>query len=135
MRRRRSTTAGLPAAALALALVTGCGVPALDAVPGASGSAPVSGQRGGNLPRGTVGPSQFPGSPERLPACRIDDVATTRGSLGDWATTIVDTSWALPEGYVPPGLVPVTRAGIAGAGRIRKLVIADLAALGDAAAV
>jgi D-alanyl-D-alanine carboxypeptidase len=89
---------------------------------------------GGGLPRRTLGPSQFPGSPDRLPACRIDDVATARASVDDWATSIVDTAWALPEDYVPPDLVPVTRAGIAGGGRIRAIAIADLSALADATA-
>jgi D-alanyl-D-alanine carboxypeptidase len=71
--------------------------------------------------------------PVRLPDCRYDDVPVPRASYDDWASTPVDPIWGLPESYVPPDLVPVSRAGIVGGGTIRELVVDDLAALADAA--
>jgi zinc D-Ala-D-Ala carboxypeptidase len=58
--------------------------------------------------------------------------ATDRGST-DWARTLVDPLMTLGRSYVPPDLVPVGRAGIAGGGSIRKLVVDDLRALDRAA--
>jgi D-alanyl-D-alanine carboxypeptidase len=93
------------------------------------------GTPGGAGSGGTAGATSVaPGMPVRLPACRIDDLPATRTGYDDWATTLVDTIRALPEDYEPPDLVPVTRAGLAGSGRIRDVIVADLAELGDAAA-
>jgi D-alanyl-D-alanine carboxypeptidase len=60
-------------------------------------------------------------------------VVSGTASLADWATTVVDTAYVLPVNYEPPDLVPVTRAGIAGWGLVRSLVVDDLAALADGA--
>ncbi len=51
----------------------------------------------------------------------------------DWARTILDTTLMLRADVVPPDLVPVTDAGIAGRGKVRDLVIEDLRALAAAA--
>jgi zinc D-Ala-D-Ala carboxypeptidase len=67
------------------------------------------------------------------PACTYDDLATPRDGYGDWATTLVDTTYTLPDDYQPPDLVPVTRANIGGWGLVRALVIDDLRALATAA--
>jgi D-alanyl-D-alanine carboxypeptidase len=69
-----------------------------------------------------------------LPPCTYDDLPATDADLEDWATTLVDTAFALPKGYRPTDLVPVGEAGIGGAGSVRALVIADLRALARAAA-
>ncbi len=69
-----------------------------------------------------------------LPACRYDDILTTPRGYGDWSTTLVDTILRVPKTYVPPDLVPVSRAGIAGNGQVRALLIDDLRAMGEAAA-
>jgi LAS superfamily LD-carboxypeptidase LdcB len=71
-----------------------------------------------------------------LPACRYDDVLTTPRGYGDWPVTLVDTILRVPSSYVPPDLVPVTDAGIAGTGRtIRAVAIDDLRAMAAAARV
>jgi LAS superfamily LD-carboxypeptidase LdcB len=61
-----------------------------------------------------------------LPACRYDDILTSPRQYTDWSTTLVDTILRVPKTYVPPDLVPVSQAGIAGKGQIRALVIDDL---------
>ena len=79
-------------------------------------------------------PSSSPtASPPPLPACRYADEPVARAAYDDWPRTIVDTSSRLPEGYVPPDLVPVSRARLSGGGSIRRIAIADLKALVKAA--
>ncbi len=67
------------------------------------------------------------------PACRVSDSTTELTSYGAWSSTLVDWQLRVPSGYAPPDLVPVSRAGISGAGLIRSLVIPDLAAMTRAA--
>ena len=69
-----------------------------------------------------------------LPACRYDDIMTQPRGYDDWSTTLVDTILRVPKSYVPPDLVPVGLAGIAGHGKVRELVIDDLRAMAEAAA-
>ena len=69
-----------------------------------------------------------------LPACRYDDVLTTPRQYSDWAITLVDTILRVTKSYVPPDLVDVSQAGIAGKAQIRALVIEDLRAMSEAAA-
>jgi D-alanyl-D-alanine carboxypeptidase len=69
-----------------------------------------------------------------LPACRYDDVMTTPRGFDDWSITLVDTILRLPRTYVPPDLVSVSQAGIAGHGKVRAIVIDDLTAMAEAAA-
>jgi D-alanyl-D-alanine carboxypeptidase len=61
----------------------------------------------------------------------VQPVATDPAA--DWATTIVDTSFQLPESFVPPDLVEITEAGFETRYKVRKEVIADLRAMGVAA--
>jgi D-alanyl-D-alanine carboxypeptidase len=139
----RSAAVALGAAVLAVGLVSAC------LAGGAGGWASSSDQRprvaaaqtgvpliagGGARPGNTLEPSQFPGSPQRLPACRIDDVAATRVEPSAWASTIVDTIRALPADYRPPDLVLVSEAGLAGSGRVRAIIVDDLRAMAAAAA-
>src|SRR5690242_6209148 len=67
--------------------------------------------------------TSFSPSPARgmgaLPGCRYDDIMTTPRGYDDWATTLVDTILRIPKSYVPPDLVSVSQAGIAGHGKIR----------------
>ena len=88
---------------------------------------------GGLLPGGPWHAAAFAAAPPVVPACRVADVVTGDAAYEDWAATIVDTARRLPEGYAPPDLVPVAQAGLAGRGRVRSLLIPDLAALVDAA--
>lgn len=69
-----------------------------------------------------------------LPACRYDDILTTPRGYDDWSITLVDTILRVPKAYVPPDLVPVSQAGIAGKGQVRALLIDDLRAMSEAAA-
>jgi len=68
-----------------------------------------------------------------LPACRYDDILTQPRGYDDWSTTLVDTILRVPKSYVPPDLVPVSQAGIAGRGKVRAIMIDDLRAMTDAA--
>lgn len=76
-------------------------------------------------PAGALGP---------LPECRLDDVLTVPRGYDDWSVTLVDWLLRVEEDYVPPDLVPVNEAGIAGPGLIRAVAIDDLRALAEAAA-
>ena len=69
-----------------------------------------------------------------LPACRIADIATVPSDYDSWSTTLVDWLLTVGKDYVPPDLVSVQEAGIAGSGLIRKVAIDDLAAMAKAAA-
>jgi zinc D-Ala-D-Ala carboxypeptidase len=67
------------------------------------------------------------------PACTYKDLLTPARSLSDWDHTLLDTIYRVPATYAPKDLVPVSRAGVAGSGSVRKLVVVDLAALSKAA--
>jgi zinc D-Ala-D-Ala carboxypeptidase len=84
---------------------------------------------------GALGAQALPpvANPRPLPACTYADVPATHATYDDWSRTLVDTTYRLPRSYVPPDLVPVTWAGIAGSGQIRAIVIDDLRALARAA--
>ncbi|HLE59112.1 MAG TPA: M15 family metallopeptidase [Candidatus Limnocylindria bacterium] len=69
-----------------------------------------------------------------LPACRLADIPTVPRDYDSWSTTLVDWLLTVGEDYVPPDLVPVTEAGIAGGGYIREVAIDDLGAMASAAA-
>lgn len=69
-----------------------------------------------------------------LPECRIADILTVPRGYDDWSITLVDWLLRVDEDYVPPDLVPVSEAGIAGPGVIRAVAIDDLRALAEAAA-
>ena len=71
--------------------------------------------------------------PAAAPGLPVRRRAAAHAAYDDWPRTIVDTSSRLPEGYVPPDLVPVSRAGLSGGGSIRRIAIADLKALAKAA--
>ena len=67
------------------------------------------------------------------PECRYDDVLTRHNDLSDWPISLLDPIYMVSRGYVPPNLVSVSRANIQGSGRVRRSVIADLAAMATAA--
>ena len=69
-----------------------------------------------------------------LPECRIADILTVPRDYDDWSMTLVDWLLRVEEDYVPPDLVPVSEAGIAGPGVIRAVAIDDLRAMAEAAA-
>ena len=67
------------------------------------------------------------------PDCRYDDVLTQHRDLGDWKISLLDPIYMLPRGYVPGNLVSVANANIQGSGKVRQVVIDDLAAMAAAA--
>ena len=69
-----------------------------------------------------------------LPACRYDDILTTPRAYADWSITLVDTILRVTKTYVPPDLVSVSNAGMAGSATIRGFVIDDLRTMREAAA-
>lgn len=70
-----------------------------------------------------------------LPDCRYDDILTTPRGYGDWSITLVDTILRMPRTYVPPDLVSTSAAGIDGGGKVRAVMIDDLRAMTEAAAL
>jgi D-alanyl-D-alanine carboxypeptidase len=69
----------------------------------------------------------------RLPRCQIKDEPTRFDNVKYWKKTLLDTNLKVGPGYKPWDLVSVSRAGIAGSGRVRKVMIEDLTALAQAA--
>jgi D-alanyl-D-alanine carboxypeptidase len=67
--------------------------------------------------------------PGPVPDCAYDDVKTPYRAYSDWRSTLLDTTFRVGKGYVPPRLVSVAESGIAGTGRVRPLVVEDLFAL------
>jgi len=72
------------------------------------------------------GPAVLAADPGPLPTCTYDDVLTPLRAYADWQSTLLDTAFMVGPKYVPPHLVAVSEAGIAGKGRVRALVIKDL---------
>jgi D-alanyl-D-alanine carboxypeptidase len=105
----RSTRSFLAALVLALGFVSGV-VPL-------SGAAPVY------------------AAPLPPPTCRFDDVLTRHRDYADWNHSLLDTTYMIPKGYVPPNLVSTSNAGIRGGGKVRGFVIADLADMARAARI
>jgi D-alanyl-D-alanine carboxypeptidase len=68
-----------------------------------------------------------------MPACRYDDVMTSRHTLAAHATTLLDTIYRLPSTYAPTDLVDTSAAGVNGGHRIRRVALDDFAALVGAA--
>jgi D-alanyl-D-alanine carboxypeptidase len=73
-------------------------------------------------------------SPRPLPDCGYEDVPAWLGGPDDWALTLVDTVYALPDSYEPPDLVNASQAGFATGFDVRALLIPDLTAMAAAAA-
>jgi D-alanyl-D-alanine carboxypeptidase len=69
----------------------------------------------------------------RLPSCDLGDVHTVPRGYGDWSVTLVDRLLRVEKGYVPPDLVHVSKANIAGGGYLRAVTIDDTRAMAKAA--
>ncbi len=69
-----------------------------------------------------------------LPSCDVGDIYTVPRDYDSWSVTLVDRLLRVEDDYLPPDLVPVTDAGIAGGGLIREVAIEDLRAMTEAAA-
>src|SRR5437867_1488163 len=107
---------------------------ATDALFGTTGSIGT-----GGTPSGTPGGSGPPApssSPSAAvpPACSFGKRAARAAGYSDWRRTLLDTRFSLPPTFAPPGLQPVSAAGFTSALLVRRVVIADLGALRQAAA-
>ena len=69
----------------------------------------------------------------RLPACWFKGQVTRFDKVREWRRTLLDTNVRIDADYEPFDLVSVSRARIAGSGKVRKLMIDDLAAMARAA--
>ncbi len=94
---------------------------------------PGEGRTGTLARREIAGSVRSGGAGMAPPACAYRDIATSRRQYSDWETTLLDTAYALPEGYSPPDLVSAEAAGFIGPFLVRAFVIQDLAALRAAA--
>ena len=85
-------------------------------------------------PTPTPAPAPTP-SPARppLPVCFYGDLPTEHDAYADWSFTLLDTIHRLPSTYYPADLVDTSAAGLNGGYRVRALVLADLAAMAQAA--
>ena len=66
------------------------------------------------------------------PPCEYGNEQTTWGREEDWYRTIVDTTYALPEQYQPPDLVPASEANYSAEFQIRAIIAEDLNAMRNA---
>lgn len=80
----------------------------------------------------TVPTTIQPGQPN-VPACTIDDQPVVGDPAAEWATVVVDATYALPADFEPPDLVDVSAAGFNTDDQIREIVVPDLNALRQAA--
>lgn len=69
-----------------------------------------------------------------LPPCELRDILTVPRDYDSWSVALVDWLLRVEEDYVPPDLVHVSEAGIAGGGFVRQVAIDDLRAMAEAAA-
>jgi zinc D-Ala-D-Ala carboxypeptidase len=138
------------AAGLALIILAGCGAsaaPVPSSMPPVTPSpvtAPAADPSPRALPRGPerlvgVAPSARPAQPmiaaryeQALVADHCVDRDLPAPPASDVVLTILDRSYGLPAGYVPPDLVPASTAGLTGASGtklVRAVLVDDLAAM------
>ena len=80
---------------------------------------------------GVSGTRAGPSPPASLPSCRVADVPAVAVGYHQWADVLLDTTYSLGRGYVPPDL---RVADIGGEPvRLRAFVLPDLVAMLDAA--
>jgi D-alanyl-D-alanine carboxypeptidase len=68
-----------------------------------------------------------------LPPCRMADDPSPRASLDDWRLTLLDTTLAVPQDYVPPDLTSMYSLGFSSFYQVRRLMGPDLLAMTEAA--
>ena len=67
------------------------------------------------------------------PTCTIGDSPTQYRATSDWYRSLLDTRLRLSRAYVPGDLLSVSRAGVSGYGRIRRVALGDFSAMARAA--
>ena len=80
-----------------------------------------------------VGAATATSAKVRLPVCGVNDELTRYNKVKQWKKTLLDTNLRIKRDYQPWDLVSVRRANIAGSGKVRGKMIADLKALAAAA--
>ena len=68
-----------------------------------------------------------------LPACKVADTPTKYRTYSDWSRSLLDNTYRLFSTYRPSDLRSTSYAGLNGGFYVRRLVIADLKAMADAA--
>jgi len=92
------------------------------------------GEGGSAAPSPSASPSRVEKSPQReLPRCSRDEKRVKLDEYTQWASSLLDTSFALKSSYEPPDLVSVEQAGFDGEFSVRRLMIEDLDSLRAAA--
>ncbi len=69
------------------------------------------------------------------PRCTTGNTLTRYRATSDWYRSVLDTRLRLAASYVPPDLVGVSRAGVSGGGRIRRIALRDFATMARAARI
>jgi D-alanyl-D-alanine carboxypeptidase len=69
------------------------------------------------------------GRAPRPPACRYDDVLTSRRAYDQYAITLLDTIYKLPSTYAPGDLVDTGTLALNSGYRVRKIVASNLKAM------
>src|SRR3954452_3135490 len=67
------------------------------------------------------------------PKCSYADTLSRYRRTGDWYRSLLDTRYRLGRTYAPSELVPVTRSGESGSGRVRRIALDRLTAMFRAA--
>ncbi len=81
----------------------------------------------------SAGETPRPTQAVETPACGVGDTLTRYRATSDWYRSLLDTRFRLPRAYAPGDLVSVSRAGVGGFGRIRRVALGDFAAMARAA--
>ena len=81
----------------------------------------------------SAGETPRPTQAVETPACGVGDTLTRYRATSDWYRSLLDTRFRLPRAYTPGDLVSVSRAGVAGFGRIQRIALGDFAAMARAA--
>ena len=68
-----------------------------------------------------------------LPSCKVADTLTKYRTYGDWNRSLLDNTYRLASTYKPSDLRSTSYAGLNSGFSVRRLVVADLKAMADAA--
>jgi D-alanyl-D-alanine carboxypeptidase len=89
----------------------------------------IDGPMAGSWVKVDAGLSRALGRAPRPPACRYDDVLTSRRGYAKHAITLLDTIYKLPSSYAPSDLVDTGGLRLNAGYRVRTIIGADLAAM------
>lgn len=115
---------------LAAAAPTASPSPSLEATPSPEATATASDAHGGLV----TDAGWVVTNPEPLPPCALGEATSPYTSQWKWSLTLVDTTYSVGAGYVPPDLVGTGSAGLSDYQYVRSFVIDDLRNMATAAA-